>query len=167
MTQNRLPSPSAGRREQGDHADSRWADLADLALVIAREIQIRGYTDERAQPLSASEGMVMRYLQTDSGAPPGRIADATGIQRNNLSPVLRTLEAKGLIERRILPEDRRGVTVHATDLGRTNYTVVRQEWADAVATAAGYDTRNLDATLSLLAAVQAGLVKTRAGDQAS
>ena len=32
-------------------------------LIIAREIQFRGYSDERAIPLSQSEGMVMRYLQ--------------------------------------------------------------------------------------------------------
>ena len=161
MTQNHTTVPSDDHPGDTTTSDGRWADLADLALIIAREIQIRGYTDERAQPLSASEGMVMRYLQTDSGAPPSRIADATGIQRNNLSPVLRTLEAKGLIERRIAPEDRRGVTVHATDLGRTNYAVVRQEWADAVASAAGHDSRNLDAAISLLGAVETGLVKAR------
>jgi DNA-binding MarR family transcriptional regulator len=141
--------------------DSRWADLADLALIIAREIQIRGYADERAQSLSPSEGMVMRYLQTGPGAPPSRIAAATGIQRNNLSPVLRTLEAKGLIERRVDREDRRGVTVHLTDLGRTNYVVARQEWAGAVAAAAGHDTTNLDAALALLTAVETGLVTAR------
>ena len=143
--------------------NNRWADLADLALVIAREIQIRGYADDRAQSLSPSEGMVMRYLQAASGAAPSRIADATGIQRNNLSPVLRSLEAKGLIERRVHREDRRGVTVHLTDRGRTNYLVARQEWAEAVATAAGHDATHLDAAVALLTAVEAGLIRERSG----
>jgi DNA-binding MarR family transcriptional regulator len=144
-------------------ADERWADLADLALIIARELQFRGYTDERAVSLSPSEGMVMRYLLGEPAAPPSRIAAATGLQRTNLSTTLRGLEAKGLIERRISEDDRRGVTVHVTDRGRANYDLVRQEWATAVASAAGHDTGDLDATLALLGAVQTGLVAARSG----
>ena len=46
-----------GRKEA-----ERWAQLADRVLIIAREIQFRGYSDPRAFSLTASEGMVMRYL---------------------------------------------------------------------------------------------------------
>jgi len=141
--------------------DERWADLADLVLIIAREIQFRGYTDERAVPLSQSEGMVMRYLQHDHAAAPSRIAAATGLQRTNLSTVLGGLERKGLVERRACPDDGRGVTVHLTDRGTTNYELVRQEWGTAVSAAAGNDTSNLNAALSLLTAVEAGLTGTR------
>ena len=151
------------RGSGGPGTDVRWADLADLVLIISREIQFRGYTDERAVPLSPSEGMVMRHLQGDPEAPPSRIAAATGLQRTNLSTVLRGLETKGLIERRTCPDDRRGVTVHVTEHGRTNYTLVRQEWATAVSAAVGHDTGNLDAALTLLAAVETGLVAARSG----
>ena len=127
----------------------------------------RGYTDERAVSLSQSEGMVMRYLQRDPAAPASRIAAATGLQRTNLSTVLRGLERKGLIERRAQPEDGPGVTVHPTELGRRNYALVRGEWAEAVAVAAGADgggdgaAGNLDAALDLLRAIEAGLVGGR------
>ncbi len=141
--------------------DPRWADLADLVLIISREIQFRGYTDARAIPLSQSEGMVMRYLLQDPAAPPSRIAAATGLQRTNLSTVLRGLERKGLIERRASPEDGRGVTIHPTERGQSNYAVVRQEWASAVSAAADGDTSNLDAALALLSTVETGLVRTR------
>lgn len=150
--------------EQAKEAgDPRWADLADLALIIAREIQFRGYTDERAVSLSQSEGMVMRYLQHDPDAAPSRIAAATGLQRTNLSTTLRGLERKGLIERRAYPKDGRGVTVHRTERGRRNYALVRQEWAAALSAAAGNDPANLDAALALLRAVEAGLVRMRPG----
>ena len=76
-------------------------------LIISREIQFRGYTDERAVPLSPSEGMVMRYLQNEPDATPSCIA----------STILRGLENKGLIERRAHPGDGRGVTVHLTERG--------------------------------------------------
>ncbi|MDQ1049639.1 MarR family winged helix-turn-helix transcriptional regulator [Streptomyces sp. V4I2] len=139
----------------------RWAELADLVLIISREIQFRGYSDERAVPLSPSEGMVMRYLHREPAAPPSRIAEATGLQRTNLSTVLGGLERKGLIERRADPGDGRGVTVHTTERGRINYALVRREWAAAVSAAADHDTEHLDAALTLLAAVEAGLARTR------
>ncbi|MDV7219040.1 MULTISPECIES: MarR family winged helix-turn-helix transcriptional regulator [Streptomyces] len=145
----------------GPDGDQRWADLADLVLIISREIQFRRYTDERAVHLSQSEGMVMRYLKRDPAAPPSRIAAATGLQRTNLSTVLRGLEDKGFIERHAHSGDGRGVTVHSTERGRSNTILVRQEWAATVSAAADHDTRDLDATLSLLTAVEAGLTRGR------
>ena len=139
----------------------RWARFADLVLVIAREIQFRGYGDERAVPLTASEGIVMRYLQSHPAAPPNQIASATGIQRTNLSTLLRELERKGLLLRRTSPDDRRGVAVQLTERGSSNYALVRQEWATAVSMAAENDTNNLDEALTLLGKIQAGLVKMR------
>lgn len=142
--------------------EQRWADLADLALTISREIQYRGYTDERAVSLTQSEGMVMRYLlQGGEPAAPSQIAAATGLQRTNLSTVLRGLEHKGLIQRKTNPDDRRGVTVSPTDRGHANYTLVRHEWAVAVATAADFDKTHLNAALAILTTVKDGLVRTR------
>ena len=145
----------------GSADDLQWADLADLVLIIAREIQFRGYQDERAISLSPSEGVVMRHLQGRSSASPSVIAAATGLQRTNLSTVLRALEHKGLIERRASPEDGRGVTVRATARGRSNYELVRGEWGAAVAAAAGGDTGQLKAALTFLQRVANGLVGAR------
>jgi hypothetical protein len=103
----------AGPTAGPDH-ERRWAELADLVLIIGREIQFRGYTDER---------------------------DAD-------------------------PGDGRGVTVHTTDQGRTNYALVRREWATAVAAAVGYDTTNLDAALALLTAMENGLTTSRPQNRA-
>jgi DNA-binding MarR family transcriptional regulator len=157
----------------------RWAELADLALIISRELQYRGYSDERAIALTQSEGMVMRHLlegepagsgriaapgQTGGssrGAAPSQIAAATGLQRTNLSTTLRGLEKKGLISRQSSPTDGRGVTVTPTDLGRTNYIRVRREWAIAVRQAAANDATHLQPTLSLLTAVKDGLAASR------
>jgi DNA-binding MarR family transcriptional regulator len=50
----------------------RWADLADLALIISRELQYRGYSDEQAIALTQSEGMVMRHLLEGEPAAPGQ-----------------------------------------------------------------------------------------------
>ena len=157
------PSPRHGSWRARRSADEkRWADLADLALVISREIQYRGYADAQAVGLTQSEGMVMRYLlQDQAAAAPSQIATATGLQRTNLSTTLRGLERKGMIQRQTSPADGRGVTVSPTEHGRTNSALVRHEWATAVREAAGNDDTHLDATLTLLTTIKEGLVKTR------
>jgi DNA-binding MarR family transcriptional regulator len=151
----------APRRARRSADEERWADLADLALVISRELQYRGYTDEHALSLTQSEGTVMRYLLQTAPTAPSQIAAATGLQRTNLSTVLRGLVQKGLVERQANPNDGRGVTVSPTERGRANYTLVRHEWATAVAAAATHDTTNLDETLALLTTVKDGLTNTR------
>ena len=138
----------------------KWADLADLILIIAREIQFRGYKDERALSLSQPEGMVMRHLVKQASATPSQIAAATGLQRTNVSTVLRDLEEKRLIERHVDIGDRRGVTVHCTKRGADNYALVRKEWGAAIS-AAGGDASRLDAALALLQSIETGLTETR------
>jgi DNA-binding MarR family transcriptional regulator len=139
----------------------RWAELADHVLIIAREIQFRGYQDRRAVPLTATEGMVMRYLQDHPITAPKQIAAAVGLQRSNLSTLMRDLERKGLIERTMSEGDRRGVTVRLTEAGGRNYLVVRREWAAAVSKAVENDTRALDGALGLLKGIVTGLIAMR------
>ena len=141
--------------------EERWADLADLVLIISRELQYRGYTDEQAVPLTQSEGMVMRHLLQGDPAAPSQVAAATGLQRTNLSTTLRGLEQKGLIQRQANPSDGRGITVSPTERGRSNYALVRHEWATAVGEAAGHDTTHLDAALTLLTAITDDMTKAR------
>jgi DNA-binding MarR family transcriptional regulator len=143
--------------------EDRWADFADHVLEIAREIQVRGYASPEAISLTPSEGTVMRYLFVHPGALPSEVAFATGLQRSNLSAVLRGLEEKGLIERVPDPEDGRWVRIHPTPQAIRNYALVRREWGAAVASAAEGDPA-VETALPLLAKVRAGLVRLRQGD---
>jgi DNA-binding MarR family transcriptional regulator len=140
-----------------------WAEFADHVLEIAREIQVRPYESLEAVSLTQSEGTVMRYLFRDPGALPSEVASATGLQRSNLSAVLRGLEEKGLIERLADPEDGRWVRIHPTSKAIANYALVRGEWGSAVSAAAEGDPA-VEAVLPLLAKVRAGLVRHRQGD---
>jgi DNA-binding MarR family transcriptional regulator len=142
--------------------EDTWAEFADHVLEIAREIQVRGYASPEAVSLTQSEGTVMRYLFREPGALPSEVASATGLQRSNLSAVLRGLEEKGLIERLADPEDGRWVRIHPTAKAISNYALVRGEWGSAVAAAAGGDPA-VEAALPLLAKVRAGLVRQRQG----
>jgi DNA-binding MarR family transcriptional regulator len=143
--------------------DDQWADFADHLLEIAREIQFRGYTSPEAVSLSPSEGAVMRYLLPHPGALPSQVASATGLQRSNLSGVLRGLEEKGLIERVPDPEDGRWVRIHPTPRAIRNYALVRSEWGSTLAAAAEGDPA-VEAALPLLAKIHGGLVRLRQAD---
>jgi DNA-binding MarR family transcriptional regulator len=143
--------------------EDQWADFADHVLEIAREIQFRGYSSSEAVSLTPSEGTVMRYLFPHPGALPSEVASATGLQRSNLSALLRGLEEKGLVERVPDPEDGRWVRIHPTPRAIRNYELVRREWGSAVAAAAEGDPA-VEAALPLLAKVRTGLVRLRQGD---
>jgi DNA-binding MarR family transcriptional regulator len=162
MSRRAALNPASDRKVRQASVD-QWADFADLVLEIAREIQFRGYTSSEAVSLTQSEGTVMRYLFPHPGALPSEVAFATGLQRSNLSAVLRGLEEKGLIERVADPEDGRWVRIHPTPLAIRNYALVRQEWAAAVAAAAENNTA-IETVLPQLAKIQAGLVRERHAD---
>jgi DNA-binding MarR family transcriptional regulator len=144
-------------------AIAQWEEFADLVLVIAREIQFRGYRHPEALSLTQSEGSVMRYLFRHPGALPSEVAFSTGLRRSNLSAVLRSLEKKGLVDRVDDANDARSVHLHPTARAISNYKLVRREWATAVRAAAdGED--DLDATLPLLRQVAAGMIQQRQPD---
>jgi DNA-binding MarR family transcriptional regulator len=162
MSTRQAHAAASGRKTQRA-AEERWADFADDVLEIAREIQFRGYTSPEAVSLTPSEGTVMRYLFPHPGALPSEVAFATGLQRSNLSAVLRGLEEKGLIERLADPADGRWVRIHPTPRAIRNYALVRREWGSAAAAAAEGDPA-VETTLPLLAKVRAGLVRLRQAD---
>jgi DNA-binding MarR family transcriptional regulator len=149
-------------QQQGD----RWADLADLILTISREIQVRGYTDPAALSLTTSEAAVMRHLQQEPSTGMTDLINATGLLRTNLSTVLKSLDEKGLIERRVRAENRREITVHRTLRGRRNYEVVRREWSNLISRAApldevGIDDAGIAQALELLSSIRDGLIAER------
>ena len=159
MSTRQARRKAAGRKSQRV-AEEQWAEFADHVLEIAREIQFRGYTSPEAISLTPSEGTVMRYLFSQPRALSSEVAHATGLQRSNLSAVLRALEEKGLIERVADPADGRWVRIHPTPRAIRNYELVRREWGSAVAVAAEDDSA-VKAALPLLAKVRAGLVRSR------
>jgi DNA-binding MarR family transcriptional regulator len=142
--------------------DECWADLADLVLEIAREIQFRGYASSEAVSLSPSEGTVMRHLLAHPESLPSEVAFATGLQRSNLSAVLRGLEEKRLVERVADLADGRWVRIHPTPRAIRNYELVRGEWGSALAAAAEADPA-VEAAMPLLAKIKSGLVRLRQG----
>ena len=139
------------------------ADLVDLVTSIAREVR-HGATptphtaSADVVRLSWPETAVMRHVDRNPGVTAGELAAATGLQRSNLSTALRSLEATGLIERRL---DGRSVHVHPTARAALNLALLRDEWAARVEAALDGDTASVETTLELLRSLEAGLIRAR------
>jgi DNA-binding MarR family transcriptional regulator len=102
----------------------------------------------------------MRYLFRHPWAQPSQVAFGTGLQRSNLSTVLRGLEEKGLVDYVADAEDASSVDIHPTPRAHRNYKLVCREWATAVSAAAEGE-GSVPATLPLLRKVADGLVHPR------
>ncbi|WP_432503072.1 MarR family winged helix-turn-helix transcriptional regulator [Kineococcus arenarius] len=139
------------------------ADLADLLMTVARDLQSRHGAVEGVVALTATETTVMRHLDRNPGTSPSAAAAATGLQRSNLSATVRSLEAKGLVERSHDAHDGRGVALHPTALAARNLALLRAHWADRLRRAlnGGDDDDAVRGALALLERIEHGLAAGR------
>ena len=114
---------SAGTGETS--ADVReWRQLlarhADLTCALDRELQ-------SGHGLGMSEYEVLERLAElpDQSAKVQQIAGSVHLSQSALSRVIGRLEAAGLVERNMCPEDRRAVSVCMTDKGLLRQTEAR------------------------------------------
>lgn len=105
------------------------ADFAHLVLSVARDIRLAGHVDPEIIEVTELESLVMNEIMHNPGISPSDICSGFGLRSSNTSSVLRSLEAKGMIQRKPDPEDRRSVGITATELAAGNLDRVRDEWA--------------------------------------
>ena len=63
-------------------------------------------------------GFTLLNIDPENGTPSTTLGPKMGMEATSLSRILKSMEAKGLIERRPNPEDGRGVLIYLTDFGR-------------------------------------------------
>jgi DNA-binding MarR family transcriptional regulator len=147
-----------GQVSQSDdrHTDERLADVADLVLAVARVITTDTHLDPDIVDLTATEISVMRFIDRHHGTSPTAVAAATGLQRSNLSRALRELEAKGMVTRSADEADGRQSRLIPTARAAANLRRLRANWSRLLGSV-DIDRRHLDAALTVLAELDAGL----------
>jgi DNA-binding MarR family transcriptional regulator len=158
-----MPSkpPTVSARASGRPQDERLADLAELMLSIAREINFQA--DPEGGPearLTATEIHVMRHLGRHPGAMPKDAARGVGLQRSNFSVALRGLRDKGLVAAEPDPADGRSMRLFTTALADRNLAAHRRRWA-ALLAGARWDPAELDGCREVLARLEAVLAANR------
>ena len=63
-------------------------------------------------------GFTLLSIDPDEGTPSTSLGPKMGMEATSLSRILKTMEERGLIERRPNPLDGRGVLIHLTDFGK-------------------------------------------------
>lgn len=110
-------------------SDDALADLADAVLEIARAISPRPDELRDLGSLTRSEVAVVRKIWDHPGVTPTQVAAMTGLARSNLSTIVRSLEGRGLVERRAMPGDERSIELTPTPLAGENLGRLRLLWA--------------------------------------
>ncbi|WP_420369517.1 MarR family winged helix-turn-helix transcriptional regulator [Curtobacterium sp. L1-20] len=137
--------------------DDLLAELADVVLRIAREVDPNGARLPEVVPLTGTEALVMRWVDRNPGSTPSAVADATALKRSNTSVALGSLVAKGMVERRPHPEDARTVQLFSTPLAGQSIARLHAHWSGVLRSALAGDERDVDATVALLTRIDAGL----------
>lgn len=126
-------------------------------MRVAREIDPKGPQAPDIVTLTGTEALVMRWVHHNPGASPSAVAKATALQRSNCSVALRSLVAKGLIERHTASDDARVTRLHATALAEESVQRLHAYWADRLRKALGGDEAGVQAAAALLARIEGGL----------
>ncbi|PCN49745.1 MarR family transcriptional regulator [Curtobacterium sp. 'Ferrero'] len=138
-------------------SDAQLAEFADVLLRIAREVDPHGGEPRDIVPLTGTEALVMRWVSRNPGTSPSATAEATALQRSNLSAALRSLVSKGMVERRQHPTDARTVQLHPTPVADASVARLHRHWATRLRAALDGDEGGTVEALALLERVDEGL----------
>ena len=86
------------------------------------------YNEEAAQfGTTMATGFALLSIDPEDGTPSTSLGPKMGMEATSLSRTLKSMEEKGLIERRPNPEDGRGVLIHLTEFGREKRAYSREK----------------------------------------
>lgn len=91
----------------------------DYLLRATWQAVSRMYNEEAAKyGATMATGFALLSIDRDKGTPSTTLGPRMGMEATSLTRTLKSMEEKGLIERRKNPDDGRGVLVHLTEFGR-------------------------------------------------
>lgn len=90
----------------------------DYVLRATWQAVARMYNEEAKQFGSTmAVGFTLLSIDPKTGTPSTALGPKMGMEATSLSRILKSMEEKGLIERKPNPDDGRGVLIHLTDFG--------------------------------------------------
>ena len=111
-------------------SDERLAELADAVVELSRRLDVRTPALRDLVPLTGTEVVVIRAVHRSPRCTPSQVAEATGLQRSNVSAALRALEAGGLVVREHPAGDGRVTELVPTAKATESVQRIRGYWAD-------------------------------------
>jgi DNA-binding MarR family transcriptional regulator len=105
---------------------ARLSDVAELILAVGRLIQLLG--DPSIGTGTPIEISVLRYINRNPGASARAASEATLLPSSNFSRVLRGLEERGLVGRKVDANDARRVSLYPTALASETRRRLGEDW---------------------------------------
>ncbi|MFZ2174529.1 MAG: MarR family transcriptional regulator [Rhodococcus sp. (in: high G+C Gram-positive bacteria)] len=102
--------------------------LAHTARSLVWALRRFGEREAGLARLPQSEIDVLRAVEENPGSTVSEIARFLGLQSSNVSTTVRNLVERGLVERRLDPEDRRSHRLHLTALSERNRRLIDEMW---------------------------------------
>ncbi len=91
----------------------------DYVLRITWQAVNKMYNEEALKfDSTMATGFTLLSIDPEEGTPSTALGPKMGMEATSLSRILKTMEERGLIERKPNPDDGRGVLIHLTDFGR-------------------------------------------------
>jgi MarR family transcriptional regulator, organic hydroperoxide resistance regulator len=114
MTSSGSPVAHPARPAEQTVADDTWTRLVEVCLGVVREHFVRTVA---SFDLSVTQAQALRCLDPGRALPMGEVAEQLKCDPSNITGVVDRLEARGLVERRAAPHDRRVKTLVLTEQG--------------------------------------------------
>jgi DNA-binding MarR family transcriptional regulator len=114
MTNSGSPAVHPGLPAEQSVADRTWTRLVEVCLGVVREHFVRTVA---TFDLSVTQAQALRCLEPGRALPMGEVAEQLKCDPSNITGVVDRLEARGLVERRAAPHDRRVKSLVLTERG--------------------------------------------------
>ena len=114
MTGSGSPAVQPALPVEQSVADQTWTRLVEVCLGVVREHFVRTVA---SFDLSVTQAQALRCLEPGRPLPMGEVAEQLKCDPSNITGVVDRLEARGLVERRAAPHDRRVKSLVLTEQG--------------------------------------------------
>ncbi|OWU85914.1 MarR family transcriptional regulator [Oceanicola sp. 22II-s10i] len=139
------------RMSLGEDNNPIYQDIARFRAILFDQIL-------KPHDMTMSQGWVLVHLVRENGLRQSDLADRLEVATVTTSKLIDRLEARGYVERRTDPEDRRSNRVYATPQAKDIVKIMTKTILDVDAIAnEGIDARELAATLKVLARMRRNL----------
>jgi DNA-binding MarR family transcriptional regulator len=101
---------------------SRMADMGRSPRYVARLLSLAG------APVQPSGWAIITVLNREGPQRVSQLAELLNIDQSTVSRQLKPLDAAGLVDRKIAPDDRRSTIVASSKKGNRLYASVRERW---------------------------------------
>lgn len=114
-----MQETSQGCKTQREQLELQLGEQINALISASHALQVKTATrfDSSMQPAAF---LIIRWLYSFGATSAAHLAESTAMDRSSVSRLVKQLELSGYIKKEVSPDDRRGILLSLTELGRNN-----------------------------------------------